>query len=260
MNVCPGCGRHCELSMPSCERGEEYARTGVMPERGEHGGHHPAPDMPGRFRHYGPASHEPHGGPHGEHGPHGDRPPHDGHGPHGDRPLHDGHGPHGGPHDGHGPRHPRGRITESPRYAAEDLNEKLLTMLRVLGHAGHHMEGHGGQTRILSILKDEGEMTQRELTGRLGIQPGSASEIIGKLERAGYLIRTPNPADRRTADISLTEAGAARAADAAERAQTHRAHMFSALTEEEKQALLPLLEKLYNAWEDDRPEHGPRHE
>lgn len=49
-NVCPGCGRHCDLTMPSCERGEEYARTGVMPERkaGEHGGH-------------GPHGHPPHG-------------------------------------------------------------------------------------------------------------------------------------------------------------------------------------------------------
>ena len=40
--VCPCCGKHCDLSAPSCPRGEEYARTGVIPEghgHGEHGGH-----------------------------------------------------------------------------------------------------------------------------------------------------------------------------------------------------------------------------
>lgn len=38
---CPGCSRNCELSAPHCERGAEYARTGVLPEKpaGGHGGH-----------------------------------------------------------------------------------------------------------------------------------------------------------------------------------------------------------------------------
>ena len=33
---CPGCSRNCELSAPHCERGKEFARTGVMPELPEH--------------------------------------------------------------------------------------------------------------------------------------------------------------------------------------------------------------------------------
>lgn len=31
--ICPCCGRHCSLDNPHCERGEQYARTGVIPER-----------------------------------------------------------------------------------------------------------------------------------------------------------------------------------------------------------------------------------
>ncbi len=35
--ICPGCGRHCDLERPHCGRGEEYRRTGNMPERqGKH--------------------------------------------------------------------------------------------------------------------------------------------------------------------------------------------------------------------------------
>ncbi len=34
-NICPGCGRHCDLNEPRCGRGKEYRRTGKMPERHE---------------------------------------------------------------------------------------------------------------------------------------------------------------------------------------------------------------------------------
>ena len=40
-------------------------------------------------------------------------------------------------------------------------------------------------------------MTQSELTEYLGVQPGSASEVIGKLESAGLIVRTPSEKDRR---------------------------------------------------------------
>ena len=30
--ICPGCGRYCNLERPHCGRGEEYRRTGKMPE------------------------------------------------------------------------------------------------------------------------------------------------------------------------------------------------------------------------------------
>ena len=45
-NTCPCCPRHCDLSAPGCDRGREYLRTGVIPERkgdhhhGGHDGHH----------------------------------------------------------------------------------------------------------------------------------------------------------------------------------------------------------------------------
>ncbi len=235
---CPCCKRRCDLTRPGCERGEEFARTGVIPGRGEHGGPPLPPDMPGKLRHYGPAAMGP-GGP----------PPFPGRG----MGVPFGNGPHGRGGHGRPPRPPRGKLTEDPRYQQDDTNGKLMALLRVLGHRGHAMEGFGGQNRVLTILKEEGEMTQRALTERLGIQPGSASEIIGKLEKAGYLIRTPGLKDRRTADISLTEAGATRAEEAAEKRETQREEMFAALTEEERETLRELMEKLYNAWAERRP-------
>ena len=32
-DMCPGCGRHCYLDAVGCPRGEDYAKTGIMPPR-----------------------------------------------------------------------------------------------------------------------------------------------------------------------------------------------------------------------------------
>ena len=136
------------------------------------------------------------------------------------------------------------------RQAAMDINDKLILSLRDLGHMLRFLfEGKGSQKRILIILSENGEMTQRALTEWLGIQPGSASEVLAKLENAGLIRRTPSAADRRTADIRLTEAGRARAAEAAAQRRGRHEAMFACLTEEEKQTFLALAEKLCADWE-----------
>ncbi len=166
------------------------------------------------------------------------------------------HGPHG---PGRGPGPHIGRED----YDALDTDGKLFVLIGELGHASRFLlDGKAGQSRALSLLREGETMTQRELTERLGIRPGSASELIGKLEKAGLITRTPSELDRRTADIALTEAGAAHRRER-EEARSGTAELFSALTEEEKTALLALLEKLRAAWGEiappPPPPHGPHH-
>lgn len=222
---CPCCGRHCDLSAPHCQRGEEYARTGVIPEghghedRGEHRRHGEQNSPEGRGRH------EEFRG-HGKHGPEG--------------------------------RH----VPETDRYEQQDIDSKLLWNLRDLGHALHHQsEGKGSQKRILLILEELGAVAQSDLTRRLGIQPGSASEVLGKLEGAGLILRKPSETDRRTTEVTLTEAGKEKAAEAKVQGDQRHSTLFSGLTGEEKETLLPLLEKLNAAWAQQRKEAGkhPQH-
>ena len=142
------------------------------------------------------------------------------------------------------------RAHRMARYAAADVNDKLIINLRDLSHIMRFLyEGRGSQKRILMILNEAGSMTQRELTERLGIQPGSASEVIAKLESTGLITRTPSASDRRTADIWLSDAGRALALEAADQRRRRHEEMFSCLSEEEKQNLLSLMEKLYSDWE-----------
>ena len=172
--------------------------------------------------------HECHSGPvaDGEHAERGGR-------PHGGR--------HGGPHE-----------WPDRSEAADDADGRLAFSLRAVGRMMRmHFDEREGQKRILVMLS-EGPLTQRELTGRLHIQPGSASEIIFKLERSGLIERTHNPEDRRTMDIRLTDAGREEAARAEEERRGRRAEMFSCLTEEEKETLTGLLSKLREDWENRR--------
>lgn len=180
-NICPGCGRHCDLSEPHCSRGEEYRRTGKMPEQ----------------------------------------------------------------------RHRKEKRYEMrmAHYQSTDTNDKLIINLRDLGHIMRFLyEGKASQKRILIILNELKTITQRDLTEHLGIQPGSASEILSKLESAGLIIRTQNETDRRTTDVSLTDTGRELAVEALAQRQRRHEEMFSCISEEEKEKLLSLLERIYADW------------
>lgn len=142
------------------------------------------------------------------------------------------------------------RTQRMKHYNAVDINDKLIINLRDLGHIMRFLyEGKGSQKRILIILNEVGCITQRELTQRLGVQPGSASEVIAKLESARLIRRTPSPVDRRTTDIQLTDAGKALAEEAAGQRRKRHEEMFSSLSEKEKKTLLSLMEKVYSDWE-----------
>ena len=134
-------------------------------------------------------------------------------------------------------------------YQATDMNDKLIINLRDLGHIMRFLyEGKASQKRILIILNELETITQRDLTEHLGIQPGSASEILSKMESAGLLLRTQNETDRRTTDVSLTDTGRELAADALTQRQRRHEEMFSCISEEEKKELLSLLERIYADW------------
>lgn len=159
---------------------------------------------------------------------------------------------HDGEHqDGHhGGHHGKGRHSaHMQRYQKLDIDNKLVFNLRDLGHRIRDFsDGKAGQSRILSILKESQPMTQSSLTEQLGVQPGTVSEVLGKLENAGLIIRTPSQQDRRTSIIELTASGLEAAETAMEQKQQRQAEMFSCLSEEEKNTFLVFLETLNHDW------------
>lgn len=136
-------------------------------------------------------------------------------------------------------------------YKAADNNDKIIINFRDINHTMQGLyEGRGSQKRILIVLLEVETITQQKLTERLGIQPGSASEVLAKLEKNNLIVRTESTIDRRTTDIRLTEQGRVQAKEATEQRKKRHEKMFSCLSEDEKITLLALLEKLNNSWEE----------
>ena len=136
------------------------------------------------------------------------------------------------------------------QYESLDQNNKLIWNFRDIGHTMRQIsEGRSSQKRILILLRETSGMTQKELTARLGVQPGSASEVLIKLELAGLILRTPSKIDRRTTDIRLTPEGEVLAKEAATRRAERHEQMFAMLSSEEKDTLIALLERINARWD-----------
>jgi DNA-binding MarR family transcriptional regulator len=68
-----------------------------------------------------------------------------------------------------------------------------------------------GVSELLALghLYYDGELTPGELSVRLGLSSGTMTALVDRLEIAGYAARTPNPDDRRSQLVRISESGAA---------------------------------------------------
>lgn len=222
---CPGCGNRCSLSSPSCSTGEAYGRTlrqarhkAAAAKTEETAAHALSQAAP--------------------------RPV-----PEVSAPVHP--SPRGTP-----PRRPKAPasapVSNAPRSAPEapqalydalSREDRLALQLHQLSRrmARNQPREKSGQGRILALLEQRGETSQRELMALTGVRSSSLSELLGKLEGAGLIQRTPCPSDLRTTLVSLTPAGRQKAAGIRTAA---RRSPFQALDAAEQAQLLALLEKL----------------
>ncbi|GAA2462382.1 MarR family transcriptional regulator [Streptomyces glaucus] len=61
---------------------------------------------------------------------------------------------------------------------------------------------------LIPLRHATGPVIARGLAERLGLSRAGVSKTLAKLERRGFVSRTPNPADRRSVLVSITPAGA----------------------------------------------------
>ena len=131
------------------------------------------------------------------------------------------------------------------------LRRSMMGHLRDRGPMGAPYQGQG---RILSLLKLKPEISQKELAHILNIRSQSLGELLAKLERSGYITRTPSEVDRRGMDIRLTDSGKAVSEQDVEPA--HQESFFDCLNEEEQTTLSDYLERLIKNLEEQQAEGG----
>jgi len=65
------------------------------------------------------------------------------------------------------------------------------------------------QYLVMLALWESDELSVRDLSGLLQLDPGTLSPLLKRLEAAGYLRRARNPHDERALAVALTPAGRA---------------------------------------------------
>jgi DNA-binding MarR family transcriptional regulator len=103
------------------------------------------------------------------------------------------------------------------------------------------------QWAALASVEEHEPLRIGDLADREGVSAPTATRLVASLEELGLLARTTDPADRRTAYVSLTEAGHEKLEWARGVRTASLAQRLSAMPEADVRAvveLLPLLESL----------------
>ena len=138
------------------------------------------------------------------------------------------------------------------------INEQLrqlqmFTHRAAFNHFGGSHNPHRGQGRVLALLKLKPEISQKELTYLLNMSKQAAAELIGKLEKSGYVTRTPSKEDKRVMMIQLTTEGTKAVSDTAE--DTPKTDdILDCLTEEEQVSFSGYLERIIKQYEERFPQ------
>ena len=128
-------------------------------------------------------------------------------------------------------------------------NKDLLKTMEMCGHFLYHRRGgKRGQARILKLLIENGEMSQRSIQDILDIKSGSLSELVRKMEAENLISREKDEADRRNITIKITPKGIERAEENSQILKKQEQVMFNSLNDEEQEQLYTLLKKLIDDW------------
>jgi DNA-binding MarR family transcriptional regulator len=112
------------------------------------------------------------------------------------------------------------------------------------GRARELLHGIGlfrGQPRVLDVLHDEEGLTHTELATRLQVAPATVTKMLQRMEKAGFLVRQPDPEDQRVSRVYLTDAGREIRTEMRTRLDRLAQDTLAGLTVEERALLRRLL-------------------
>ncbi len=139
---------------------------------------------------------------------------------------------------------------------ARDLLSVLPSLNRIIAADLRQEAGEDTtmiQFRVLSHLAD-GPLTLSALARKRRVSLQAAGELVQALVERGWIVRTPDPTDRRQSLLRLTDEGQRRYERAQERMVNHIAPLLGELTAAEMHAIqiaLPALRRVLSGEEDE---------
>ncbi len=87
----------------------------------------------------------------------------------------------------------------------------IMRMARLIARdADSRLRGHGigsAAFPVFGMLSKGRAMTQADLARAANVEQPSMAQLLAKLEKQGWIERSPDPEDRRRSLVSLTDAG-----------------------------------------------------
>jgi DNA-binding MarR family transcriptional regulator len=118
-------------------------------------------------------------------------------------------------------------------HAARKFAERLAPIHLSPPHVG-----------ILGILRRSEGLSQQDLAVVLRMHPSSLVAVIDELEERGLVERKDSPDDRRIYELHLTDKGQATLSDIGRIAHEHNKSLCAALSDEEREQLRGLLQRI----------------
>ena len=142
-------------------------------------------------------------------------------------------------------------VPNSAPITPELLGERYLAVHhRMFRAVNDEMSASGlslTRTKVLRRLHEQGPARQSVLAADFELSPHSITDIVDGLERQGLAERQPDPADRRAKLVAITDAGQSTLDVANVTRERLLTQIFGALTQDDRAALLRLLDRLDEA-------------
>lgn len=103
------------------------------------------------------------------------------------------------------------------------------------------------QCQILTELDRNGALAFADLVRRLNTDKGWISRTVESMAQEGLLSKEPNPNDKRTIIVALTEEGVAKAAEVQSTLNTQSGRLLHRIPVAERERVYQALELLYRA-------------
>jgi len=133
-------------------------------------------------------------------------------------------------------REPFGLLMLSVRQALSRVAERKLVQ--------HGFGINLTQLRVLTVLALDGPLSATELARRVGHDGGALTRLLDGLKKQGYVARQQNPLDRRSIEVSLTQAGQSFIDTTRPAMQQFNESVLQVLDRKERQHLFAMMKRI----------------
>jgi DNA-binding MarR family transcriptional regulator len=135
-----------------------------------------------------------------------------------------------------------------PEYVVE-IEQRLRQIAGLVRRRGRTLLERYGitppQFDALLILNKEGELTIGEMSTRLGLAYSTTTDLVDRLERAGFVVRQRDQADRRVVRVRMQSSGSRLIEEVLDARRAYLADILEPLSSEEKKEVLRVLDILH---------------